>query len=228
MWVSKPRLNPVAREALKELQAAGVEITPDVVLWVHDAATRIASHPPRPVSDLIDWPVPVGGVSLYPLSFGAAAWLSTLPDRFKDDIRFIAFACAHSRCPEVFDKIKGQVSFCVTTIKWISKLRCSMKALRAAIDQVLGVENDVFVSTTGEDSASEVHHWGAVVVALCRKFPGTTPDYWTWQVSRDKVHAILSELNAELPEENRVTEYEVEANTAFRAIVEHIKAGKNV
>ena len=218
----------MARAALLEIQASGVEVTPDIVLWVHDAATRIASNPPRPVADLIDWPVACGGALLYPLTFGAVSWLLSLPDRLQNDMRAVAFACAHAKMPEAFEKSRGTVAAVWAVAKWTSQLRCSFSALSAAVNQVLGVYDIVEVKDANErtpkpDAGST--DWGGMIRALCVRYPGTSPDYWTWGVSREKACAMLQSANDDLPEENQITDYEIEANFAFRSIVESIKAG---
>ena len=228
MRVNKPKLHPMARAALIEIQSSGVDVTPDIVLWVHDAATRISSNPPRPVSDLVDWPVTCGGVSLYPLSFGAASWLQALPDRIRDDVRAIAFACVHSKKPEVFEEIRGAVAAVWAVVKWTSRLRCSMAALSASVDQVLGLYEMADVPDASPREAkpdSDSCDWGGMIRALCMRYPGTSPEYWTWGVSREKALSMLQSANSDLPEENQVSEYELESNFAFRSIVESIKAG---
>lgn len=228
MLVHRPSLHPMARAALMEIQAAGVEVTPEVVLWVQDAASRIAKTPPRPVADLVDWPIPAGGVLLYPLTFGAAAWLMRLPERMRYDVRVIAYACAHGRTPAVLVGEQSLLKITAAVARWALRLTCSMDALGAAVDVVLGCETHVDVpDAVPRKREPESVEWGAVVRALCSKYPGTTPSYWTWDVSREQCYAMIQQINAELPDDARITDYEVESNAAFRSVVEHIKRGSS-
>lgn len=224
MQVQRPTLNPLARAALVEIQAAGVEITPDIVLWVHTAAERIRKVPPRPVADLVDWPCLAGGAALYPLTFGAVAWLMRLPERMRNDVRCIGYACAHGKDPAALER-HNTLTAALAVARWAAKLTCSRDALAAAVDMVLGNEDYVEVKDAiPRKRDPESVEWGAVVRALCTKYPGTTGSYWTWQVSREHCYAMLQQINAELPEDQQVTDYEVEMNAQFRSIVEHVKA----
>lgn len=223
MFVQRPKVHPMATAALVRIQAAGVEISPEIVLWVQQAAEKIAKTPPRPVADLVDWPAPCGGALLYPLSFGAVSWVTGLPDRMQTDPRVVGFACAHARQPEVFAPIRGPIAATVAVAKWLLRLRCSRAALEAAVDVVLGGEEYVEVKPVTPRKRDERSvEWGAVVRALCTKFPGTSPEYWMWDVSREKCYAMLREINEELPEGQQTTAYEEEANVAFFSVVQHI------
>jgi len=226
MQVPKPKLHPMARAGLMEIQAAGVEITPDIVLWVQDAAEKIRKTPLRPVADLVDWPAMAGGALLYPLSFGAVAWLMGLPERMRNDIRSIGFACAHSKSLHTLETLRGTLAAWVSIQKWAMRLACSRDALTAAVDMLLGNEEYVEIrDAVPRKREPESTHWGAVIRALCTKYPGTSPEYWTWQVSREYCYSMIQAVNEELPADCQVTDYEVESNAAFRSVVEHIKRG---
>jgi hypothetical protein len=225
MHVNKPTLHPMARAGLIEIQAAGVEITPDIVLWVQDAAEKIRKTPLRPSADLVDWPVSAGGALLYPLSFGAVAWLTGLPKRMQDDIRVIGYACAHSHDLKLFETLRHPLPASIAVMRWALTLKCSRDALSSAVDEALGNEEYVEVKDAiPRKRDPESVHWGAVIRALCTKYPGTTPSYWTWDVSRDYCYAMVQQISEELPDSVKPTDYEIESNAAFRSIVEHIKA----
>ena len=225
MWVEQPQIHPMVRPALAEIQSAGVEITPEIVVWVQHAANAIRKTPERAVEEIIDWPVPCGGALLYPLSFGAREWLTALPENVRNDIRVIAYACAHSKRPDVLRPLRYAVSAMAAARIWAWRLTCSRGALEASVDMVLGAEHYVEVKETvarKRDAGST--HWGAAVRAACTKYPGTTPEYWTWQSSVAQLYDAIAMANEDLPPNIQVTGYEVESNIAFRSIVEHIKA----
>lgn len=225
MQVHKPTLHPLARAALMELQAAGVEITPEIVLWVQDAAAQIRKQPLRPVADLVDWPTSVGGVFLYPLTFGAVAWLKRMPPKQQNNPEWLAFACAHARDPKTFEDNQTYQQAAGLVFTWIRRLSCSRDALVVALDRCLGLETyEELPDGPRQKAETNPWDWGAFVCALCAKYPGTSPEYWTWKVSREKAVAMLQGVNAELPESHKVSEYEMETNIKFRAVVEHIKA----
>jgi hypothetical protein len=226
MHVTKPQLHPMARAGLIEIQAAGVEITPDIVLWVQDAAEKIRKTPLRPSADLVDWPITAGGALLYPLSFGAVAWLSGLPQRMQNDVRTIGFACAHSHDLATFERLRGHIPAWMAVRAWALTLLCSRDALAAAVDEAIGNEEYVEVKDAiARKRDPESVHWGAVVRALCTKYPGTSPEYWTLKVSRECCYAMIQAVNSELPDDQQATDYEIESNAAFRSVIEHIKNG---
>ena len=148
MIVKWKKVNPLAQAALVEIQAAGVEITPDIVLSVQDAAEAIRKTPLRPVADLVDWPVMAGGAALYPLTFGAVSWLMRLPERMRNDVRVIAFACAHTKQPDALTALSGTISSISAILKWSMRLTCSYDALSAAVDEVLGLESYAEITET--------------------------------------------------------------------------------
>lgn len=226
MIVNKSELNPLARRALVEIQSAGREITPEIVLWVQDAAERIRKTPLRPISELVDWPIECGGVLLYPLSFGAASWIRRQPLRVQSSIHAIGFACAHSFEPDTFTALATPIKSIAAITRWAMGLKCSTAALTVAIDSIMGSESCVEVKDEIKRKRDEEsYHWGAFIRALCTKYPGTSPEYWTWQVSREKSYAMIQQVNEELPDEKQVTEYEMDQNATFRLIVEAIKRG---
>jgi hypothetical protein len=226
MLVKRIKLHPMARAGLQEIQAAGVDITPDVVLTVQAAAEAIRKTPLRSVAELVDWPVLAGGVALYPLSFGAVAWLMGLPPAMRNDVCVIGYACAHSFRLKLLRAVRWTVPAWVAVRAWSLGVRCSRAALAAAVDEALGCEEYVEVKdTVARRRDPESADWGAVVRALCTKYPGTTGAYWTWQVSRDYCYAMLQQVNEELPDGHKVTDYEIEANVQFRAVIEHLKGG---
>jgi hypothetical protein len=226
MLVTKPTLHPIARAALLEIQAAGVEVTPDMVLWVHESAVRIGKHPPRPVAEVVDWPMPCGGALLYPLTFGAVEWLTRLPERVRNDDRTIGFAMAKGHEPETLARLDNSLKAIHAILKWAAGLRCSAAALEAAVNALIGTDETVEVKDAGTRKRAPVSaHWGSFVLAACRHYPGTTPEYWTWQVSRDRVYEALADMNAAMPDEGQqVTPHEIESNIALRSVVEHIIA----
>lgn len=214
----------MAQSALMELSAARVRITPEIVLWVQDAALKLKKQCAHDIGDLVDWPMLIGGATLYPATFGAIAWLRKLPEHMRNDARVIAYAMAHARQPDKLQSLK--ILEIINAVNaWCESLTCSIDALIATVEQMLGgncLEDIQGQSRREIDAAST--ECGGVIRALCMKYPGTSMHYWLWDVSRDKCAEMLKELQEELPESHRVSDYEIEANIQFRAIIDHIKA----
>jgi hypothetical protein len=212
--------------ALAEIQSAGVTVTPEIVAWIQEAALAIRKTKHRPSSDLIDFPAPCGGAWLYPLSFGAVAWIQELPMPMQNDVRVLAFACCHSRDPEYLAKLRGSLAVWLAVAKWVMTLKCSMAALSECVDRLLGAGSLVEIPDhTGRRKEDSDWEWGGVIKAMCTKYPSTTPEYWMWGVSQEKLAFMLTELQSELPSDVKFTDNEVNATNEFRSIVESIKAG---
>jgi hypothetical protein len=211
--------------------AVPVPVADRVAVGDWDGRAAAEALPPEeavgvPVADLVDWPVSAGGALLYPLSFGAAAWLMRMPVRMRNDVRVIGFACAHSRSPDTFEKLHGTLAASVAVMRWSLRLACSRDALEASVDVALGFDDYVEVrDVLSRKRDPESAHWGAFIRALCTRYPGTTGAYWTWQVSREHAYAMLAQAEADLPPGTQTTEYESEATGDYRSLVEHLKGG---
>jgi hypothetical protein len=147
----------------------------------------------------------------------------------QNDTRVLAFACAHSRDAETLSKIQGTLSATFAVSKWVIRLTCSLNALAVTVDRLIGCEGSADVPDhTKRRKEDDDWEWGAVIKSLCLKYPGTSPDYWTWGVSRDKAITMVSAMQQELPDDIKFTDYEITATNEFRSIVESIKAGTYV
>ena len=228
MRVNKPELHPMVRGALMEIQSAGVEITPEIVVWVQDAACAMRKMPHRPDSEIIDFPVQCGGAWLYPLSFAAVHWVSQLPEKMQNDSRVLAFACAHSKDRETLEKLQGSLITMLAVVRWVMTLTCSMTALKHCVDRLIGFSESVDVPaviTRTKKDQDDDWQFGPIIKSLCAKYPGTSPEYWMWEVSREKACNLIAIMQDELPENLTFTEYEVQSQDKFRSIIEAIKAG---
>jgi hypothetical protein len=225
--VKKPALHPMVQPALAEIQSAGVVITPEMVVWLQAAALEIRKCPTRPSADIMDFPTPCGGVLLYPLSFGAIAWLTALPRRLRNDVRVIAYACAHSKDGVLLGKATNSIAVMACVSLWALKLKCSLPALSIVVDRLIGCSNyaEVPDHTGKRNEDNDDWEWGTVIKSLCLKYPGTSPEYWCWQVSRDKAIFMISTMQSELPPDLQYTDYEITATNEFRSIVEMLKRG---
>ena len=228
MRVNKPALHPMVRGALLEIQSGGVEITPEIVVWLQDAALAIRKLPHRPDAEIMDTPVMCGGVWLYPPSFAALHWLMQLPTRLQNDSRVLAFACAHSRDRLALERLSGTVAVTLAVAKWSWRLTCSKEALAVTVDRLIGCEPSVDVADiSNRPDRDKDYEWGTVIKSLCLKYPGTSPDYWLYDVSRDKALNLIATMQSELPSDLQWTEYEIDATNKFRSIVESIKASNH-
>lgn len=220
MFVHRPKLHPMAAAALKDMRAKGLAPRDDHVLWLQDAAQRIRKTVRRRAAELVDWPVPCGGALLYPMSLAAFEWWRNRPFELQKDVFVQGFVCAHSHHPDVLKPLTGYWSTRKAARNWAVHLTCSKKALSAAVESVWPENNACEVDNPpGQIESShkeDLPDYGAFVLALCKQFPGTTPQYWAWEVPMEIAFDSLRLVDA--GEESSITASELEANVAFRAV----------
>jgi hypothetical protein len=143
------------------------------------------------------------------------------------DVRVIAFAAANSKRPERLIALRWPVVAFAAVLAWILTVRCSHAALTVAVDHILGMESTFEVDDVQKrPEPDNSWEWGAMIRALCARYPGTSPEYWMWDVSREKAAAMLRQDVYEKDAPGVVSDHEKEMTVQFRSIIEHLKAGK--
>jgi len=224
MQVHRPQLNPLAESALREIQAQGIAVTPDIVLWVQDAAERIRARPTRTPEEMVDWPILCGGATLYPISFAAVEWIRRLPVILHNDTKAIGYACHHAHDKAILEATSNPKAAIKAINEWVAGLTCSPEALEATVARLFDGPEFIEVPVAGQKKpeTKTTCDYGVVIRALCSRYTGTTPDHWLWGAGRDQAYKMLEQSNTELPDDQQVSAYEMEANIAFRAVISHI------
>ena len=125
MEVNRPKLYILAKETIKELAREGITCTPEEVIWLNDAAAKVV-HPTR-IDELqfVDLPHICGNILLFPLSIGVKIWLKNYGKKWFSDGQeqiIIAYCMAHSRQPEIFQKLTNQFITRYKVYKWALKI----------------------------------------------------------------------------------------------------------
>lgn len=224
MLVNKPSLHPMAAAALRDFESRGLKPTYEHLLWLQDAAKRVRKASERRIASLVDWPVPCGGALLYPMSMAAYEWWKNLDQDQKENIFIQAFTCAHSHRPEVLKALADPREILKAAQTWYAGLTCSAQALSAALN-VLSDDNDIFdipdLPHQKKKSDGSLADYGAIVVSLCKKFPGTTRTHWAWECSMDEAFEAMS--SEPKHDETATTAHEIAMNVAFRTIKSQIE-----
>ena len=228
IMTEKPKLHPMAAAAIKSLEAKGLNPTPAHVLWIQDAALRMRRKNDRRIAELIDWPIPCGGVSLYPFSIGAMEWMRMLDEDLQNQTFVQAFACAHAKDRAALSRLTERREIIRAVREWRKHITASESAVSAVLNTLIGrdsemVEVDAIVPRIAEtqERAYQVE-FGAFILALCAKYPGTMPDYWAFQVSFDfACSAMARPVDGE--NEEGVTGRDITMGVAFRSIMAQIE-----
>lgn len=227
--IVKPALHQMARKAIEKMAAQGLHPTPEHVIWLQNAAADIKNLAEKRIASLIDWPVYCGGVKLYPLTFGAMQWLNSIDQELSANTNVQAFACANSRELDVLNTLHGHREIMRAVRDWRRNVLASPDALSAALNVVIGMEDTVeiecSVARKNDSESKRVHlpQFGGFILALCRRYPGTTPEWWCWGVSFDYALAALDQAQEDTGEEGAVTSREIRATANFLSLVNHIE-----
>lgn len=225
MRVEKPKLNPMAEQAIAELSAGGVVPTPSDVLWLHELGERVVQASDATcIDDWLDLPRAVGNLRLYPLSIAAEYWIREKASPWFEgnnrlEVLAIAFALAHGRDPSRFGDMVSEQAAKKTLIAWQAEIGVSWGELVNAVEAMISGNTVEVKESKGVDSAP---HWGFIIPWLCKHYGGTPRD-WLYARSAEEVAALANALPAlegkksDDPKFNRFCE--------FRATVEYLKKG---
>lgn len=225
MMVNRPTLHPMAAAALRSLEAKGLKPTADHALWLHDAARRIRRASASRMAEMVDWPIDCGGVLLYKLSIMATEWLMRLPAEMQDDPFVQAFACAHSHDPDTLRTLVSPFKVRIRVMGWKSRIKASRQAMAAVLAIQMGDNDLVDVDpVTPRKSAmpaqdqDQAEDFGMMALALCKRFTGTSPQFWACEASIDYALEMLGSID-----EQEVSGHQITMGVAFRSIVAHIE-----
>lgn len=201
MLVEKPILHKAAEQAIIAMERDGLHPTPSDVLWLNHVAGQCLT-PELGAASLLDFPIEVGGVFLWPLTIGARLWYQQHAEvwfRGKEpiDTLAMAFAMAHSRQPEILSLCVSPFATKVRIFWWASGLRATVREIQAVVERLISGDTElvriksVFHKPPADVKASE---WGEAVALLCHFYQGTTPDYWLWQAGDGKVNDAIAQV----------------------------------
>lgn len=227
--LERPIMLPMAKAAIEEIKQRGGDCTPEDVLWLQYAAKRCVNPSgEKSLPSLIDCPVFVGGVSLYPLTRGALEWLQNCFGDNWNELDRVAFALSKANKPEELTVLNGLAAR-IAVVMWRRKLKCSQRALRDAVNFILNSESTEEISietplqSKPKSSESNPFHWGDVLCLLCHYYAGTTPKYWLWECSIEFTEIMLNRIQKLVPSMvEKVDQTKFEAFAEFRSIVLHI------
>lgn len=232
MRALKPRVSALYLSAVAECKTAG-ELLPEEYAWLYDAATR-AIDVGNECPALLEVPVSVGNVVLYPLTIGAKIWWKTYGQKWwgeqadADAVVSQAWLLAHSRDSRMFERLTSRPRCALAIMAWQLGIarRVTVAELAWGISRLFGHKDYVDVSMPGEDPRMEEREaagsadWGALVARLCATYH-RPPEYFLWQIGEPAACELLRK--APLPPGMKRDEEPDAGLEEFRAIVRRIK-----
>jgi len=194
-----PELAPKLAEAIAALEADGIALTPAEVAWL----ARLRWPCDNPEDGSIQWvagaPVVCCGVTFWPLTMRATAFWARACQLFGADSETAmqAYLMAH-----VYSEPGDRTLMPLSTEDEIATacdyFEASLPIPEAQLGQLYrrlielggGSLDDPGCEESGEDVPSV--DLPSFAAAMCRAFPGTTPDYWLDGISKQEAAAMES------------------------------------
>ena len=166
----------------------------DDVWAINEIARKIAKPDIDDTLDILAMPLTVRGLTLYPLSLGAAKWLDDVAAVWFSDNPLlwnlcVAYTASRTCLPEDLWAIATRREARKAICRWWRHLDCSYQELAVALDKLLGLEERSEQDETREREAAD---YGPVVALLCREY-GQSPQYWMWDAAIDEVATMLQQ-----------------------------------
>lgn len=233
MRVKKPRIMALYVSACKECAAAGVDMSPEDYAWLYDAACR-AVDCGRESTFLLDPPVKVGNVTLYPQTLGAMLWWKQYGEKWfcsacdEDQVVAIAWMLSHARDKNKILAMTSRRRFIRELVKWQLgvSFRTTISELSWGIISVFGGRESISVGDKNKENcptqASSID-WGGAVARLCFYYGGN-PEHYLWEIGEDAARELLEKAPRQDGTQREEEESERREYIEFLEIVRHMKS----
>lgn len=198
MTAAHRRTTPLYRSGIDRIKAAGFEPEADDYAEVWEAARRcIEGDGGAPA--LLEVPVVVGSVTLYPRRIGAALWWERYGKKWyggspEDEVLALAWMLAHGQDVALFRTLTTKWKCDARLIAWQMGLAASVTLpdLAWGIHRLFAQTATVGNKPDGEqfDAASEVD-WGRAIARLCATYH-QKPDYFLWEIGERAAVELLT------------------------------------
>ena len=189
-----PKLTILAREAIRELEASGVRVTPEEVLLLNRLGEL--SMAPDDFQLLTFCYKSYGNLKVYPLTLGAKLWLQRFESDYPEDQLLqsmaIIYALGNARNPERFDF--SDVKECRKTLTAFSKnINLTESEMEKLMLSVTSESVEGKKSITPEGFKVEEDFSMMPALALLMNTYGKSTQYWLWEETEDTVNKYIIE-----------------------------------
>lgn len=191
------------QSGIAKCRSAGIEPSPDEVVEIWRAA-KSAVEGDGELPALLEVPVVVGNVVLYPRTLGAALWWDRFGERWfgngtpQDQVVALAWMLAHARKPEVFERTRRKSVAVARIVAWQFGIAASVTPAQLAwgIRKIFAHVGDAEEAPQGNDESASEADWGGVIARLCAAY-GRRPEYFLWEIGERMAAEMLE--HARLP-----------------------------
>lgn len=209
------KLTDYSAAQIEKLKSSGVNLTPEHILTIA-AIGRLVESPSARLDCARGRPVVISGVSLYPLTLAASDWFTRHQKAMGDYcLHALAYAMAHGREP------LPEINVARVVKQWASTLKCRLKELDVACQQVLAQDAQPESSNNNKDSMT-IGDLSMTMTSIC----GGSPDVWEYQCSMRYVNELLSHKLAVMAEQDPAKGRRMEHEKAMAEYVWKVKHGE--
>lgn len=190
-----PALAPKVQDAIDALRADGVTLTDADVVWLSRLRAACDAPEPRRVRVMMSAPLQYAGVTWWPLHRLADEWWRAAYVQLEHfpDLRTDAFLMAHQFSAPGDSTLLQWTGDMVphALVEWRVRIPLhddQVLPLIQTLKEMDGLSDVVPCPSDGNPTDMDHARSTTGIMALCRAFPGTTPDYWD-------THATLSMID---------------------------------
>lgn len=168
------KLNDLAAAEIADLETQGITLTPAEIVQLNALGWAIETPWSRRALAR-GVPVPVGGVTLWPLTLYASDWMERVGSSMDGlaSTYALAYAMAYGRCESGELDVDGREAESAV-MRWGRRLRCTAEELTVAMEQV--VEQDEGHDQPPDEAGNPMPmgDFSAFLAGTC----GADPDFW--------------------------------------------------
>lgn len=185
---SRKRQSLLFRSGIQRLRQAGIDPDPEEVVEVYEASRRCLARDDDSVPPLLNLPVKVGPVTLWPRTIGAALWWKTYGEKWfagkdtADELVALAWLLAHANDRKLLQSLTTRRAALRRIWSWQLGLPwgLTLEQLAWGVSRLFRNE-DIDADTGREYEAASPIDWGEPIARLCAIYH-RPPEYFLWDV----------------------------------------------
>jgi hypothetical protein len=227
--LQRPNITAAYLSAVAECQYAGAKLLPEDYVWLYHASQRAVGVHEGDCPQLVEVPVIVGNVTLWPITMGARMWWKAHGEGWyagqgETEVIAVAYCMANGRDADFLETVATKSRADASLVKWQlgTSSACTVAELAWGIDKVNGQIDYVDIVTKAMSrklySATD---WGDVIARLCATYQ-RPPEYFLWQIGERAAIEMLDKAPLPAGYDRGKDAGITQAMREFKEITKHI------
>lgn len=202
-----PQLPAKLADSLDLIRSCGVDPTDAEIVWLAELRRRCDNPPGRETVQSCSAPIEFCGVKFWPLHNKGSSWFSDWFHAFEDEdlIQHGVYLYAHAQSEPGNHHLRDIGSFDQvrrTVLDWLAELPIHKQDFGAIMDACYRMDNGDEITVENPDLPKAAEQCSPQTLEekaanLCQMFPGTTPDYWMYDVSMAETTRMAAAVSIE-------------------------------